>query len=64
MNNDLDDDFDDSDDGDWLQNGEEESPPEHYLAKEANLDPSTLRQRRYSPKTQERLDYVREHWEK
>jgi hypothetical protein len=29
--------------GTWLIN-EEEHPPEHYLAEEANLDPSRLRQ--------------------
>jgi hypothetical protein len=48
--------------GAWLLN-EEEHPPEHYLAEEANLDPSCLRQRRYSPRTQEKLDWVKEHWE-
>ncbi|OJD10005.1 hypothetical protein ACJ73_09982, partial [Blastomyces percursus] len=50
------------DDGDWLCN-EEEHLPEHYLEEEANLDPSSLRQRRYSPRTQEKLDWVKEHWE-
>lgn len=50
------------DDGDWLRN-EEEYPPEHYIEEEANLDPSRLRQRRYSPRTQEKLDWVKEHWE-
>ncbi|EER29788.1 hypothetical protein CPC735_000440 [Coccidioides posadasii C735 delta SOWgp] len=50
------------DDGDWLCN-EEEHPPEHYLEEEANLDPSSLQQQQYSPRTQEKLDWVKEHWE-
>lgn len=48
--------------GAWLMNQDEEKPPEYYLAEEANLDPSRLRQRRYSPRTQEKLDWVKEHW--
>ncbi|EFW18029.1 hypothetical protein D8B26_004671 [Coccidioides posadasii str. Silveira] len=42
---------------------EEEHPPEHYLEEEANLDPSRLRRRRYSPRAREKLDWVKEHWE-
>ncbi|KAL1954717.1 hypothetical protein VTO42DRAFT_770 [Malbranchea cinnamomea] len=48
------------DDDAWLN---EEHPPEYYLEEEANLNPSCLRQLRYSPRTQEKLDWVREHWE-
>ncbi|KAH6671924.1 hypothetical protein B0J14DRAFT_594733 [Halenospora varia] len=33
----------------------------HYLAAEANLDVQRLRQKRYSPKTQRRLDWVKDH---
>jgi hypothetical protein len=43
---------------------EEEHPPEYYLAESASLDASRLRQRRYSPKTQEQLDWVKEHWDR
>jgi hypothetical protein len=40
----------------WLSGNEEQRPPEYYLAEASNLDLKRLRQRRYSPKTQERLD--------
>ena len=35
--------------------------PEYYLAAESNLDVGRLRQKRYSPKTQMRLDWVKDH---
>ncbi|KKZ67419.1 hypothetical protein EMCG_06914 [[Emmonsia] crescens] len=54
---------DSDDDGEWLQNTEDHSP-EHYIQLEASLEPSTLRQLRYSPNTQARLDWVEEHWER
>ena len=51
----------DENDGDtdgeaWLSDDEEQHPLEYYLAKALNLDVKRLRQRRYSPKIQERLD--------
>ena len=36
--------------------------PEEYLAKAEQLDVSQLRQKRYSPKTQEKLDETAEYW--
>jgi len=45
----------------WLSDDEEQRPPEYYLIGALNLDVTRLRQRRYSPKTQERLDWVKEH---
>ena len=76
--NESDDDLDDTDDTE-IQSNESDSdtdveaclsddegprPPEHYLAEAASLDVKRLRQRRYSPKTQERLDWVKDHWYK
>jgi hypothetical protein len=52
---------DSSDDEEWLFDDEERHPPEHYLSEAATLDVTRLRQRRYSPRTQGRLDWVREH---
>jgi hypothetical protein len=46
---------------DDLLEGEVRHPPEYYLAAAANLDVGRLRQKRYSPKTQERLDWVKDH---
>jgi hypothetical protein len=46
----------DTDSEAWLSNDEEQRPPEYYLAEASNLDVKQLRQRRYSPKTQDRLD--------
>lgn len=46
----------------WLSDNEERRPLEYYLAEASNLDVKRLRQRRYSPKTQERLDWVKDHW--
>ncbi|EGE80241.2 hypothetical protein BDDG_03182 [Blastomyces dermatitidis ATCC 18188] len=59
---DISDDENSDDDGEWLQNQEEEHPPEYYLQLAASLDTSKLRQLRYSPNTQARLDWVEEHW--
>lgn len=53
----------DSDNESCLSEDEEQRPPEYYLAESENLDVQRLRQRRYSPKTQDRLDWVKEHWE-
>ncbi|KAF3484271.1 uncharacterized protein GIQ15_03595 [Arthroderma uncinatum] len=55
---------DEDDAGRWLQNEEEQRPPDYYLQEETDFDPSTLRTRRYSPNTQLRLDWVKEHWER
>jgi hypothetical protein len=49
------------DDDDDLFDDEVRYPPEYYIAASANLDVSRLRQERYSPKTQARLDVVKEH---
>jgi hypothetical protein len=69
-----DDDTDDTDDTEILPDesdseacsSDEEGPrpPEYYLAEAANLNVKRLRQRRYSPKTQDRLDWVKDHWHK
>jgi hypothetical protein len=55
VNNNTDDHEDD------LFDGEVRHPPEHYLAASANLDVGRLRQKRYSPKTQGRLDWVKDY---
>jgi hypothetical protein len=39
-----------------LSEDEEQRPPEYYLAESENLDVQRLRQRQYSPKTQDQLD--------
>jgi hypothetical protein len=49
------------DDDDDLFNDEVRHPPEYYLPAAANLDVGRLRQKRYSPKTQSRLDWVKDH---
>jgi hypothetical protein len=54
---------DDTDDEASLFNDEEEYSLKHYLAKSAGLDVLRLRQRRYAPKTQARLNWVKEHWD-
>jgi hypothetical protein len=50
----------DNDDDD-LFDGEVRYPPEYYLATSSNLDVGRLRQKRYSSKTQGRLDWVKDH---
>nr|KMM69757.1 hypothetical protein CPAG_06071 [Coccidioides posadasii RMSCC 3488] len=50
----------DSDDDDFDYEGQ--LPAEHYLAKAESLNISQLRQRRYSPLTQEKLDDLRRYW--
>lgn len=45
------------DDEEWR-----ELPAEHYLQEAECLDVSRLRQKRYSPRTQEKLDETREYW--
>jgi hypothetical protein len=52
----------DTDNEAWLSDNEGQRPPEYYLAESENLDVKRLRQRRYSPKTQDRLDWVKDHW--
>ena len=53
-----------TDDDDDLFDDEVRYPPEYYLAASANLDVGRLRQKRYSPKTQDRLDWVKDHHER
>jgi hypothetical protein len=53
--------IDDSDDDASLFDDEVRHPPEHYLTAAANLNVQRLRHQRYSPKTQDRLDWVKEH---
>lgn len=47
---------DNTDKDDDLFDSEVRYPPEYYLAASANLDVGRLRQKRYSLKTQDRLD--------
>lgn len=56
----------DIDDEVYLSDDEGPRPPEYYLDEAASLDVKRKRQRqrRYSPKTQERLDWVKDHWYK
>lgn len=50
-----------TDDDDDLFEGEVRCPREYYIAKSNNLDVGQLRQERYGPLTQNRLDWVKEH---
>jgi hypothetical protein len=64
---DSDDFSDDSSDGDtddeaWLFDEVEGRLVEYYLNESANLDVARLRQKRYRPRIQGRLDWVKEHW--
>jgi hypothetical protein len=52
-----------SDVDDDLFEGEVRHPPEYYLAAAANLDVGRLRQKRYSHKTLNRLEWVKDHHE-
>ena len=54
------DDENDSRDDSYTDEGQR--PPEHYLAEAEGLDVSQLRQKRYSDKTQEKLDETVMHW--
>jgi hypothetical protein len=56
------DDESDSDDDDLHDEGQ--LPAEAYLAIAENLNVSQLRQKRYSPDTQGKLDETREYWDK
>ena len=47
-----------------LEDEDKQLPPEHYLQEAECLDVSLLRQKRYSPRTQEKLDETREYWDK
>jgi hypothetical protein len=51
----------DSDSDASLFEDEVRHPPEYYLTAAAKVDVRRLRSRRYSPKTQDRLDWVKEH---
>lgn len=61
---DSEDDSDDGSDDDALFNDEEQHPPEYYLAEADRLDVSQLRQQRYSPKTQNKLEETRDYWDR
>jgi hypothetical protein len=50
-----------ADDTNDLFDDEVRHPPKYYIAASANLDVGRLRQKRYSPKTQSRLDWVKDH---
>ncbi|KAB8212991.1 hypothetical protein BDV33DRAFT_210635, partial [Aspergillus novoparasiticus] len=56
--------FDNSDADSIIDDGEaQEFSAEHYLQEAECFDVSRLRQKRYSPRTQEKLDKAREYWE-
>lgn len=55
---------DESEDELVSEDEEEQLPPEYYLHEAESLDVSQLRQKRYSPKTQERLDETQHFWDK
>ncbi|KAJ9480689.1 hypothetical protein VN97_g12850 [Penicillium thymicola] len=55
---------DESEDGLASEDEEEQLPPEYYLQEAESLDVSQLRQKRYSPNTQERLDETQYFWDK
>lgn len=61
---DLDSEDSDSDEEEdhFLYEDEVEHPPEYYLAAADTLDVSQLRQQRYSPRTQEKLEETRHLW--
>lgn len=62
---DSDDESDDESEDELAPEDEEEQlSPESYLKEAEALDISQLRQRRYSPKTQERLDEAQYFWDK
>ncbi|EDN09613.1 conserved hypothetical protein [Histoplasma mississippiense (nom. inval.)] len=50
--------------GDDEDDDDGQLPPEHYLALAESLDIAQLRQKRYSPRTQEKLDETRGYWER
>ena len=55
---------DESEDELASEDKEEQLPPEYYLQEAESLDVSQLRQKRYSPKTQERLDETQDFWDR
>lgn len=55
---------DDEDLDDDLVHDEGQQPSEHYLGEAENLDVSRLRQKRYSDKTQEKLDENCGYWDR
>ncbi|OJD27056.1 hypothetical protein ACJ73_01562 [Blastomyces percursus] len=56
------DDSDDSDNDAFDDEGQ--LPPEHYLAQAKSLDVSQLRQKRYSERTEEKLEETRMYWKR
>ncbi|OJD20670.1 hypothetical protein ACJ73_07994 [Blastomyces percursus] len=63
--NDPSDDEDDSDNSnDNAFDDEGQLPPEHYLAQAKTLDVSQLRQKRYSERTEEKLEETRIYWKR
>ena len=55
---------DNSSDDSILDYEERELPAEYYLQEAECLDVSRLRQKRYSPRTQDKLDETREYWDR
>ncbi|OGE48455.1 hypothetical protein PENARI_c028G03021 [Penicillium arizonense] len=47
-----------------MEDEEKQLPPEHYLQEAECLDVSQLRQKRYSPRTQDKLDETRDYWDR
>ncbi|KAJ5776688.1 uncharacterized protein N7511_001699 [Penicillium nucicola] len=47
-----------------MEDEEKQLPPEHYLQEAECLDVSQLRQKRYSPRTQVKLDETRDYWDR
>jgi hypothetical protein len=63
---DSDDDLDDDSENDSIVDDEEgqELPAAYYLKEAEYLDVSQLRQKRYSPRTQAKLDETRDYWDR
>lgn len=55
---------DDTDNDSLCGDDEEQHSTEYYLTEAECLDVSQLRQRRYSPKTQEKLNETRDYWDR
>jgi hypothetical protein len=58
------DDSDDDSDGELLFDDEKQYPPEYYQAESDSLDVSRLRQKRYSDKTQAKLNETMDYWDR
>jgi hypothetical protein len=61
---DSDDSDSDSDDSDFDSDDENQHPPEYYQAEADSLDVSRLRRKLYSGLTQEKLDDVKNYWDR